>query len=355
MYDATPDEVIIEAVKAYQEHGGQRPAAAALGISRDTLKKRLAMAARRGMLLDHAPAMPGFEIKSVSENIDGRWIKQVQEPGESDEPFEAPAGHVVKGVSALVDPDGRIVQQWIKTREDRLDPLQVAEWIKQAFVDWTPAAPSIVPPMAEASTDTLTLIPLADWHIGMFAWQRETGENWDLKIAERVIGNAADELMERTKPSAECVVLGGGDLLHSDTNENKTAKSGNVLQVDGRYDKVIATAVRLLVCTIDAALTKHLSVRVRILKGNHDEHASAPSLTPCLVGIATSRVSLSTSTRRCSGGIDSAACWSALRTDTPSRFKTCRKSWRTVAPKIGRYALALRARLSSAPSRQVRN
>jgi hypothetical protein len=88
----TSDELIQQAVSAYQEHGGQRPAALALGISRDTLKKRLAMAARRGMLLDHTPAMPGFEIKSVSENIDGKWIKQVQEPGEPGEPFEAPAG-----------------------------------------------------------------------------------------------------------------------------------------------------------------------------------------------------------------------------------------------------------------------
>ena len=44
------------------------------------------------------------------------------------------------GVSALVDPDGRVKQQWIKTREDRLDPLQVVEWIKQAFAGFEPAA-----------------------------------------------------------------------------------------------------------------------------------------------------------------------------------------------------------------------
>jgi hypothetical protein len=118
------------------------------------------------------------------------------------------------------------------------------------------------------------LVPLADWHIGMYAWHRETEENWDLKIAERVIGGAVAEMILRTPTSGECVVLGGGDLIHSDTNENKTARSGNALQVDGRYDKVIATALRLLVNTIDTALGRHSTVRVRILKGNHDEHAS---------------------------------------------------------------------------------
>jgi hypothetical protein len=241
-----------------------------------TYRSRLKVAVARG-LLGTKPVLPGFEIKQTSTKLDAdgsivsEWVQQSPEVGEQ---FEAPAGQVVKGVSALVDPDGRVKQQWIKTREDRLDPLQVAEWIKQAFVDFEPAAPPSWRPLVVADGDKLTLIPLADWHIGMFAWRKETAENWDLKIAERVICAAIDELMVRTSPSGECVVIGGGDLIHSDTNENKTARSGHVLQVDGRYDKVIATAIRLLVRTIDAALGRHQKVRVRILKGNHDEHAS---------------------------------------------------------------------------------
>lgn len=41
-------------------------------------------------------------------------------------------------------------------------------------------------------------------------------------------------------------MLGGGDLIHSDTNQNKTPR-GTALQVAGRCDKVIATIIRLLV------------------------------------------------------------------------------------------------------------
>jgi hypothetical protein len=203
-----PDEIYAQAVAVYQEHGSQRKAAEALGINRDLLKYRLRMAAQRGLLLYHAPAMPGYVVQSVAQKVDGKWIKQVQDAGDE---FEAPAGHVIKGVSALVDPDGRVRQQWIKTREDRLDPLQVAEWIKQAFAEFEPAAAPVEPPRLQGA-DKLTLIPLADWHIGMYAWHRETGQNWDLKIAEQVISAAVDELIARTPTSSECIVLGGGDL-----------------------------------------------------------------------------------------------------------------------------------------------
>jgi hypothetical protein len=67
-----------------------------------------------------------------------------------------PTGQVVKGVSALVDPDGRVKQQWIKTREDRLDPLQVVEWIKQAFDGFDPAGSPTAAAPAAPSADLLT-------------------------------------------------------------------------------------------------------------------------------------------------------------------------------------------------------
>jgi hypothetical protein len=107
----------------------------------------------------------------------------------------------------------------------------------------------------------------------MFAWGKETDTNWDLEIAEKAIGSAIDDLIDRTPASSEVVVLGGGDLIHSDNNANQTAKSGNVLQVDGRYQKVIMTACRLVERTVERARRNHDKVVVRLLPGNHDEHA----------------------------------------------------------------------------------
>lgn len=261
-------EQMQEAVSLLELYGTQAAASDATGIPRQTLQSRLKRAAEAG-LCGTRPVLPGFAIKSVSSKTeDGAWVRQVKEAGGQ---FETPAGHTIKGISALVDAEGREVLKWVKTRNEYA-PQDIAEIIKEAFADIKPAAPRPIVIVPGASL--LTLTPLADFHVGLFAWKGETGINWDLDIAERVIGDAVEDLISRTPPSAEAIVLGGGDLLHSDNNENKTAKSGNVLQVDGRYQKVLMTACRLVVRTIDANLARHGHVTVRILPGNHDEHAA---------------------------------------------------------------------------------
>jgi hypothetical protein len=185
-----------------------------------------------------------------------------------------PEGHALKGVSALVDAEGRVIQEWRKTKIGELDPLQIAERLKVAFADYKPAAPVAPFPVEVRDGDLLTIFPANDWHIGMFAWGKETGANWDLKIAEDAIGRAAEDTIARAPGSAVCVVLGGGDLLHADNSENQTARSGNQLDVDGRYPKVVESATRVMVRTIDAALARNSQVIVRILPGNHDEHSA---------------------------------------------------------------------------------
>jgi hypothetical protein len=72
-------------------------------------------------------------------------------------------------------------------------------------------------------------------------------------------------------------VLGGGDLTHADNNMNRTSRSSNPLDVDGRHQKIIETAAMLMVHTIDEALKRNKHVIVRNLKGNHDEE-TAPAI-----------------------------------------------------------------------------
>lgn len=266
----------MEVVRARANAKSALDAANSLGISRGAFEHRLREAARRG-LMGTKPVLPGFQLTQTTTvtDADGRVVREfVQQKPERNGEAEIPAGHVIKGVSIYTDADGKVIGQWTKTREGEIDPLQLAEWLKDAFTDYKPAARPAAKPKA-ASTELLTLLPCNDWHIGMFAWGKEVGgENWDLKIAEDVIGRAVEDTVSRSPASAECIVLGGGDLLHADNSENKTAKSGNTLQVDGRYQKVVGVAVRLMVRTIDAALRRHDGVTVRILPGNHDEHSA---------------------------------------------------------------------------------
>jgi len=270
------DEEIAEAVAAFQEHGTKAAAAVALGISVDAVKRRVHAAAERG-LLGYEPVIEGFKVADVSTQEDGdgnlerRWIRQSKDTGEGPE-FELPAGHLVKGVSALVDPNNHIVAQWIKTREDG-NAVDWVEVFKSAFAEYEGRAEPIPPPFRTES-DFINFVPLNDLHIRLLCWRREVEVNWDLKIAERVIGETIDTIIGRLRPADTGIILGGGDLMHSDSDANRTAKSGNILDADGRYVKGVEVAQRLKVRAIEAALGKHQNVIVRILKGNHDEQSA---------------------------------------------------------------------------------
>lgn len=267
------DEDLAKAVEAHKALGATQ-AAKALGIPRTTLSSRVQIAARRG-LLGTGPVLPGFEIKSTSTQLgpDGElqreWIKQAPAAGEQ---YAPPDGHVVKGESALVGPDGRVIQRWVKTREG-IDALDAVEAIKAAFADYEPSAPPVDPPQSP-DENLLNLIPANDWHINLLTWARETGTNWDLKIAEQVIGQGVEDAISRSPECDTAIVLGGGDLTHADNNENRTARSNNVLDVDGRHQKGLEVACRLKVRAIDAARRKARKVIVRILPGNHDTHTA---------------------------------------------------------------------------------
>jgi hypothetical protein len=275
MTPAVSDDDIEKAVAAYRVHPSNKAQAARdAGFSATTFKRHLKTASERGMFLDHDPAMPGFRISQVTNGPNGKSIQQKREHGEA---FAVPEGHVVKGVSALVDEEGREVVKWIKTTVGT-DAVDVIEACKTAFEGITPAKPTKSPNMPGAS-DFCSLTPCNDWHVNMFAWGKETpipgeNKNWDLKIAERVIGDAVCAVVERSRPSRLAIVLGGGDLTHADNKEGKTAKSGNILDCDGRYQKSVQVACRLKVLTIDAHLEKHNEVLVRIIPGNHDEHTA---------------------------------------------------------------------------------
>lgn len=280
------DTDILAAVKA--AGGSMRGAARSLGMADSSIRERLAklrkavqgndtdlaFASERG-LLGTEPVLPGYALKR-STAVYGKagelvreYVTQAKAPGPR---AEIPAGHVVKGVSILKDGQGRVTQEWVKTREGR-NPLDIVAAIQAAFEGYQTRHEPIPAPAA-ASADLLTLLPLADWHIGAHSWGRETGTDWDLRIAEEVIGRAVENVVERSPASALGVVLGGGDLMHADNQDNRTAKSGNQLDVDGRYDKVFEVAARMTVRTVDAMLRRHDRVLVRILKGNHDHHCS---------------------------------------------------------------------------------
>lgn len=234
------------------------------------------IAAARGEL-GTDPVLPGYVIARTSTQRDGdgvverEWVTQRRAP--STEPFKLPPGQAVKGVSALVDGQGRKIAEWIKTDRERMSPADMVAAIREAFEGF-PSRAAVLPPPATVEADLATVYPLADLHLGLLTWHRETGANWDLAIAQGVIRENVARLVAAAPASRQAVVLGLGDLLHADGYDNCTPRSKNVLDVDGRYPKILKAATHLMIEAVEAALGKHERVLVRVLRGNHDRESA---------------------------------------------------------------------------------
>jgi len=188
---------------------------------------------------------------------------------------QAPKGYHLRGVSTLLDGEGNAVQQWVKTTQDRdqCDLEALYEAIKTLPDSFREAhVPAKTP--EHTSADLLVAYPIVDCHTGMFAWAEETGASYDLKIAERIHVQAIKHLVAGAPPAKQAVVLSLGDFFHTSNDLSRTERSGNPLDTDSRFAKVLRVGVRMFRAMVDAALEKHDKVRVIVEIGNHDQQAS---------------------------------------------------------------------------------
>ncbi len=129
-------------------------------------------------------------------------------------------------------------------------------------------------PTVYGNENLATFYPIIDHHLGLYAWEPETGANYDLNIAQKILRDSLAELVGATPNSEQAVILNIGDFFHSDDNTNRTRRSGNILDADGRYAKILEIGIDLELYAIELALTKHQFITVRNLPGNHDPYAS---------------------------------------------------------------------------------
>lgn len=261
-------------IAAIQRHNGNKSAAARdLGIDRNALDKHLHRAATLGMC-GTDPVLPGFAIKQIATQFgpDGEKGKEWVQQRQLGEEFQLPEGHAVKGLSVLTNPEGRIIQQWIKTRLDSaVEDVQKA--FKETFKEYKGHA-TVPRPPKYADKDLVTVYPIADHHLGLYAWAKEVGENYDLSIGRKLLMDTAGSLIANAPSSETAVILNLGDFFHSDNNTNQTPRGKHHLDVDGRHAKILRVGIDLLIHCIQLALQRHKKVVVRCLPGNHDPYAS---------------------------------------------------------------------------------
>ncbi len=185
-----------------------------------------------------------------------------------------PPGHLVRGASTLVKPDGSIAAQWIKTRQADVDRHEAMLEALSGLAEKWQGLHDPTPTPANSNADLLATYMMGDPHIGLYAWAEETGNSFDLEIAERTLVNAADHLVSVAPAARQALVVNVGDFYHSDNSFNRTTRSGHALDVDTRWAKVLRVGIRTMRRIIDRALEKHETVRVINAIGNHDDHSA---------------------------------------------------------------------------------
>jgi len=222
---------------AYQRLGSNSAVAREFGVHESTVRKA------RKMLVDRDPAMQGA-MDAVGTGLvpSLAWIK-------TKATADAP------GYSLMLRPAAE-------------PPEATADRIKAALADLDTIKPVPAPTYTEA--DLCTLYPIADVHVGMRAWAREVGEDYDTNLATERLKSWIGQCVAASPASHTAIVLDVGDLTHADDESGLTPKSRHSLDVDTRHFRTLDMTVQAMAVCVELALSKHQRVIVRILPGNHN-------------------------------------------------------------------------------------
>jgi len=181
---------------------------------------------------------------------------------------------MLRGTSALVDErSGETVLQWYKSGTDQQRLREGLIAAANAVIETlTPDNPT--PPPAHTLDELLSVWVLTDYHMGMLSWAAETGDSWDIKLAERAMYEWASRALTLVPRSRRAVFAQLGDMLHYDTLDSVTPTGKHVLDADSRYPKIVEATVRALRRVVRLLLTHHDEVLLLMAEGNHDPVSS---------------------------------------------------------------------------------
>ena len=180
-----------------------------------------------------------------------------------------PDGFNVAGVSSLYGEDGNLKAQWVKSRSEKENQINLlTEKIEAGELNFPQFEPSPKPEVV--NEDLCSLLTITDYHIGMYSWGEETGEDWDIQISRDLFLNAVHDMLEACPASGVGILNQLGDFLHWDGIVPVTPTSFHILDSDGRYGKLVDLTMSLMTEAIRMMLRKFGQVIVIQAEGNHD-------------------------------------------------------------------------------------
>ncbi len=123
--------------------------------------------------------------------------------------------------------------------------------------------------------DIMVEIAMYDVHFGLLAWAAETGNDYDIHIARKVMNDGTAQILKRTAGMSvqEFLLPIGNDFLHINNIVGQTPQNRHVLDTDTRFARIIEEGCLALRDTINA-LREKAPVKVIWVPGNHDPQTS---------------------------------------------------------------------------------
>lgn len=222
----------------------------------------------------------GLSIEKISEKYGmnrrsiQRRIRRAQNAGLLDDIGFAPVmpeGQLLRGVSTLMHSERGPILQWFKTATDHEKQIELLEQaVQELSQDIIPLKTFERETAHINNEDLVTCYVVTDYHLGMMAWHEESGEDWDMKIAEELLLDWFGMAISSSPNSSVGIFAQLGDFMHWDGLEAVTPQNKHNLDADTRIQKLIRVTIRVTRQIIEMMLQKHDHVVVLFPGGNHD-------------------------------------------------------------------------------------
>lgn len=179
-------------------------------------------------------------------------------------------GFEAKRVSTAYNNEGEVALQWVIQEPERRSMREKVEAMMEGLKDDLTGFRKAVKAPKIVDADLMAVYIIGDHHFGMLADgdTKLDDDNYDVKIATKVLTEAVDKLASRVGNCERAVLLNVGDFFHEDGKQ--TTSLGTKVDVDSRIAKTFKLAGRLFQTLITRLLENHKHVTVVNVRGNHD-------------------------------------------------------------------------------------
>ena len=198
------------------------------------------------------------------------------------------ANQVLKGASTLYDEEGKVRLQWVKSQPEIEDKIEVFAQVVEELTTGLKPLPVVEPPKHN-DLDLLTLYTFTDYHLGALAQAKETGADWDVKIAEKTLWTALTQMMESSPSSQTAIFNLQGDWQHFDSLEAVTPTSGHLLDADTRLEKLVELSIKLAMSSVIGVRLVGSEMCIRASTTSPQACSSERHSRPCLPTTTGSR------------------------------------------------------------------